>query len=141
MRFFSKGVLVAAVMVGTGACDFVTEPDMLQDFQWGRISESEFGGDRIEISPFGGQISMLGESVSPTECYEAVPDFTDGGRTLTMKVTFRSTRANCPEGETAFRWLASIRGLERGTYTVRAIQVYQDGARPTVEVVDTITFR
>lgn len=138
----SKQLLVTGLvaMLASG-CDFVTDPDKLAEFQWGQISSSEFGGERIQLSTFGGQISLLGESLAPDQCYEAVPNFSESGRNLTLRVSFRSTRSQCDEGQTPFRWLATIRNLEARTYIVRAVQSYQDGAGATVEVVDTITFR
>ena len=101
------------------ACDTVTGPDTLGSFTWTEIE----GGGTVEafadFAAFGSDVLVLGEFNTPTACFRLTPHLTETASRLTLRVEARSTQTpNCADRTGAFRYEATLNGLDSGTYAL-----------------------
>jgi hypothetical protein len=110
-----------AVMAG-GACDLVTDPPPLEDFNWVAVDNVDEIQEGIDAAVFFGEINLLGQVRTPSLCYSLSADFHRTGSDLTVEVTAKSTDShNCSQEPGGFRYTAVLRHLGPGDYTLHVI--------------------
>jgi hypothetical protein len=101
------------------ACDTVTGPDTLGSFTWTEIE----GGGTVEafadFAAFGSDVLVLGEFNTPSACFRLTPHLTESSTRLTLRIEARTTQTpNCADRVGAFRYEATLNGIENGTYAL-----------------------
>ncbi len=133
-------VWVAAIFLVLSGCSDITAPRLLTSFDWGEVEVPEDIVPGVATSVALGQLFILGQFQTPTQCYVLDAEFRQNGTNLTVKVTAEPTGApNCDESMGGFRYTAVVRNLKFGTYDFRVIHDIVDGAG--VEYTKTVTIK
>jgi hypothetical protein len=100
-------------------CDTLTGPETLGAFSWAEIE----GGGTVEafadFAAFGRDVLILGEFNTPTACFRLTPHLTESATRLTLRIEARTTQTpNCADRTGAFRYEATLNGIDNGTYAL-----------------------
>lgn len=80
------------------------------------------------------EISVRRTMRTPSWCRDLEAEAVRVGNEVTLRVMAIETDDDCPPGEGLWAYVAEIRGLRRGEYTLRVVHTYADPRRPS-EVV------
>jgi hypothetical protein len=130
-------VLVLPVALWAG-CGFLTDVEKLESFQFEELEGMTT--DTVEVNGVPGAIFVLGQINTPTRCYALRGELEEKDRSLTLRVSARSTATTCA-ADGAFRYQAVLRPLEAGTYDVRIIHSFPSTNRPTQEFREDVVVR
>ena len=84
----------------------------------------------VDASGQGRQVLFLGQTPTPTRCYELVGDLTSSGSTITVTVNARVKNASCAAGAGYFRYTGNVEMARAGTYTFVVRHVFPGGTMP-----------
>lgn len=116
----------------TAGCDFVTDPDPLEEFAYQQLDPATEFEENIDAAGFFGEILAVGQFEAPSGCYELKGDLDRSGTTLDLKITaqVRSGGGNCTAVVTGYRWSAAIRNIGAATYDLRVTHQFRNNERP-----------
>lgn len=124
--------LTAVAIATLAGCDFVTDANPLQDFQWLAVDDSSAVQEGIDAVAFNGDIDLIGQLRTPSLCYSLNADFNRNGSNISVHVAATSTQSTtCSHTPGGFQYTALIRGLGSGDYTLRVTHSVAAGAETT----------
>jgi len=131
---------VAAIFLVLSGCSGITGPQLLTFFDWGEVEVPEDVVPGVSTTTALGELFILGQFQTPTQCYVLDAEFRQTGKNVTVRVTAEPTGApNCDPNLGGFRYTASIRNLEFGTYDLSVIHDIVGGT--SVEYTRTVTIK
>jgi len=131
-----KTLLALICTAALAGCDFVTDPDPLQEFAFQQLEPGDYE-ESVDVAGFPGEILAVGQFAAPSACYTIEGNFSRSGSTITLRATaVRRNSSNCNATETWYRWSAAIRDIGRNTYDMRIIHDFRNDERP--ESVHTV---
>lgn len=128
-------ILLAAGLLLQG-CSSITDPARLEDFQWGEVEDVTSIVEGIDPAVGLGDLFILGQVSTPHKCYRLDASFSRDGRTLILRVRGDVANPDCADSEGGYRYTATIRNLERGTYDLNVI--HQVEGRTRMSFTDTV---
>jgi hypothetical protein len=122
MTKFLRGAALGAMLVIMSGC--LTEPGpKIDTFTWQVEPDPNEIVEGVTIAALFSDISFLGQTKTPTQCYRATSKLTVDGSTLTVNINIENSGAtNCNQQPAGVRYSGSIQNLSPGTYTVHIIQ-------------------
>lgn len=128
-------ILLAAGLLLQG-CSSITDPGRLEDFEWGEVEDASTIVEGIDPAVGLGDLFILGQVSTPHRCYRLEGTFSRNGQTLTLRVRGNVANPDCADTEGGYRYTATIRHLEGGTYDLNVI--HQVEGRSTTSYTETV---
>jgi hypothetical protein len=128
--FSGKSISVGLSALMLAGCGLTESRNNLAQFDFlevtGQVVEAA-----MDASGQGRQILFLGQTPTPTRCYELVADLTtSGNNTITVTVNARVKNQNCATGVGSFRYTGNVEMARAGTYTFVVKHVFPNGTLP-----------
>jgi hypothetical protein len=134
-------IALSACLLATAGCDFVTDPEPLEEFGYQQAESGTEVTPGIDVAAFTGEILLVGQLVAPNPCYELNPSFTESGKNLNLTVTARPRQSGCAAAPTGYIWSAAVRHLRADTYELRVTHAFRDNEVAPVVFNRTVTVR
>ena len=125
-----KSISVGLATLMMAGCGLTESRNNLAQFDFLEVTGQTVTAD-MDASGQGRQILFLGQTPTPTRCYELVADLsTSGNNTITVTVNARVKNQNCAAGVGSFRYTGNVEMARAGTYTFVVKHVFPSGTMP-----------
>lgn len=119
----------AFLLLLAAAC---TGPSMEVEFAEAPLTPAEMAAWRGPVvRTASGEITIRGVMETPSWCRELVADAVQAGSEVTLRVSSSESEGECPPGAGMWSYVAEIRDLARGNYTLRVVHAFADARRPS----------
>lgn len=139
MKNITRAILTLVTLsLALTGCSAFTDVDLITDFQWGEVEDPSTVVEGISSTVAYGEVFILGQLNTPTQCYNLSAGFKTSNNILTLTVSAAPTGAsNCSQELGGYRYTAAILNLDYGTYQLRVIHDVQGGQGGTyTETID-----
>ena len=127
--FLFKKISLGLAALTLAGCGLTETRNNLATFEFVEVTGQALEA-AMDASGQGRQVLFLGQTPTPTRCYELVGDLTSSGSTITVTINARVKNASCAAGTGYFRYTGNVEMARGGTYNFVVRHVFPSGTQP-----------
>src|SRR5262245_39888804 len=133
----AKRISLALLALTTSGCALTESRNNLAAFDFTEVV-GETVEPALDATGAGRQVIFLGQTPTPTRCYDLRADLSVSGNDITLTVNARVTNPTCAVGTGSFRYQGSIEMVRGGVYHFIVKHVFPSNTMPTTTLTKDI---